>query len=207
MCGGSCCLVKSCCFGRDLGAGAIAWAVAEIVFLLCISPFPHLLNDIAHYSSYFIGWIVVLILANIILILGVKSGKPAFVMLWLIIYGLDLILSLILWILYLVAIILDLSGSSEVKVGFWELKSKTLEEIGNNTFRMVVFIVASVVLFIAPFFRLYFWLVVRSLRRRWIMEMSIGFDPTRDDIQGHKTDTVWDRLYEGRKATVRPQGY
>ncbi len=59
------------------------------------------------------------------------------------------------------------------------------------------------VLALAPFVHLYFWVVVKSLRRRMAMEIAVSFDPSQHDVT-HTELTVWDWLYGGRGGNGRP---
>ena len=197
MCGGNCCLLKTCCLGKDLSNGCLAWAVGEIVFLLCMTPMPQLMTEVAYYSTYFLGWIIFLIFVNALLILGIKSGKPAFLMIWLIVYALDIVVLFTLWIVFFAAVGLMESGI-DFDIDSYHLMNMTLGEIRARDFTMAIFCINMIILFLVPPFHVYFWLVVRSLRRTWIMEIAINFDPNRQDLHAQK-QTVWDRLYEGRK--------
>jgi hypothetical protein len=84
MCG-RCCLIKSCCCGKDLNEGAFAWAIADIIGHVLLLPLPSLMADLNPWSPYFTGWIIFIMFSDAILILGTKSGRPAFLTFWLIV--------------------------------------------------------------------------------------------------------------------------
>ena len=94
-----CCLCKTCCCGHNLSDGVFIWALLDILFHIAVFPLPLLVGDMVFFAPSFDLWIVVLIFANIILILGQKTGKPAFLTFWLIVYMLNICLILILWTL------------------------------------------------------------------------------------------------------------
>ena len=94
-----CCLCKTCCCGHNLSDGVFIWALLDILFHIAVFPLPLLVGDMVFFAPSFDLWIVVLIFANVILILGQKTGEPAFLTLWLVVYMLNIWLILILWTL------------------------------------------------------------------------------------------------------------
>ena len=100
MCCGTCCLCKTCCCGRDLGDGAFSWAILDIVFHIFMFPIPLLVSEMVFFSPGFNMWILLLIFADLILMFGQKSGRPAFLTFWLVVFGANIFLLVLLWVAF-----------------------------------------------------------------------------------------------------------
>ena len=85
------CLVNSCCCGKELNDGAFVWAIVDLVGHALLLPLPQLMADLNSYSPYFICWILLIMFSDAVLILGTKSGKPAFMTFWLIMVGINIV--------------------------------------------------------------------------------------------------------------------
>ena len=53
---------------------------------------------------------------------------------------------------------------------------ENLEDITGHPFWLIISLISLVLLAIVPFFHAYFWMVVWSLRKRFCMEISVGFN-------------------------------
>lgn len=97
MCCGKCCICKTCCCGRSLQDGVFAWALVDIFFHILIFPLPILLAELVFFAPALDLWIFFVVFADIVAIIGEKSGRPAFLTLWLIVFMLNIILLLLIW--------------------------------------------------------------------------------------------------------------
>ena len=98
MCWGTCCLCKTCCCGRELGDGTFSWAMLDIIFHIFMFPIPLLLSEMVFFSPGFNMWIILLIFADLVLMFGQKSSRPAFMTFWLIVFGANVFLLVLLWV-------------------------------------------------------------------------------------------------------------
>ena len=95
---GRCCIRKTCCCGQNLSDGVSIWAVADILFHIFIFPLPLLVREYVFFAPSFNLWMIFVIFANLVLILGEKSGRPAFLTLWLIVFAINITLMVLLWV-------------------------------------------------------------------------------------------------------------
>ena len=93
MCLRNCCLLKSCCCCRlELSSGVFAWAIIEIILHVMYLALPTLVSDVVPAATYLVPWIVVVFIANVVLVVGVKAQKPALLTLWIIIYVVNVVI-------------------------------------------------------------------------------------------------------------------
>ena len=83
------------------------------------------------------------------------------------------------------------------------LPQKTWSQIMAHSWWKFSAVCSLVALGVMPFVHAYFWLVVRSLRRRMAMEIAVDFDPSKHHVT-HAELTIWDWLYGGRGGNGRP---
>ncbi len=74
----SCCLVKSCCCGAELGNGVLFWAIADAIVHLLLLAVPSQMSDVAPFSTYFVAWIGFLIFTDIVLAFACKVSIANF---------------------------------------------------------------------------------------------------------------------------------
>ncbi len=70
-----CCIVRTCCCCKDLADGAFAWAIVEIIIHVMVVPLPMLLSEVAPAAAYFTPWSVVVVVANAVLMFGIKVHR------------------------------------------------------------------------------------------------------------------------------------
>ena len=64
-----------------------------------------------------------------------------------------------------------------------------LKDITGHPFWLVMTLISLVLMATVPFFHAYFWMVVWSLRKRFCMEIAIGFNP-EDAARVHQLQMV-----------------
>ena len=60
-------------------------------------PLPLLLTELIFFAPAFDLWIFFLIFADVVLILGIKGGKPALLTLWLVVFMINILGLLLCW--------------------------------------------------------------------------------------------------------------
>ena len=80
--------------------------MADILFHILIFPLPLLTAELVFFAPSFDLWLIFLIFADAVLILGEKSGRPAFLTLWLVVFGLNILLLLSFWVILGVSVYL-----------------------------------------------------------------------------------------------------
>lgn len=200
------CLLKTCCCGNELEAGAFSWAVFEIVLHLLLLPFPLLVTEISPHARNFVGWIVIVLIgerrfafprnefrigireksgkinffaANVILVLGIKSHRPAFMTLWLVVYAVNLFIYVLVW----VAVVIGFLWKENHPKAFSPVVDIRFSEVWESPFHATVASISFFLLTFLPHAHVYFWLVVRSLRHRLLMEMAIGFHASQHQLR------------------------
>lgn len=99
-------LAKTCCCGKELQSGIVIWAIVEIILNFLFMALPKWISEVVPHATYVIGWIVVVILANVVLFIGAKASRPAFLTLWLIVYVINVIFVFSLWIIVPLCVIM-----------------------------------------------------------------------------------------------------
>jgi len=172
MCG-RCCICKTCCCGQTLKDGVFIWALADILFHILVFPLPLLVADLVFFAPTFDLWLFFVIFADIVLMLGEKSGKPALLTLWLVIFFINIVGLFLMWVALGISIYLISQG---MELPFLT-RVDELKDITGHPFWLVMSLISLVLMATVPFFHAYFWMVVWSLRKRYCMEIAISFNP------------------------------
>jgi hypothetical protein len=108
-----CFVCKTCCCGRNLKDGVFMWAIMDVFFHFFVFPLPILVSEMVFFSPAFGLWIFFLVFADFVVMLGEKSGKPALLTLWLVIFFLNILLLLALWGVFGLTVYLVITKKSE----------------------------------------------------------------------------------------------
>lgn len=188
MCG-VCCICKTCCCGQKLNDGVFIWALLDILFHIAVFPLPLLLGEMVFFAPSFDLWIIFLLFADVVLILGEKSGRPALLTLWLVVFFINILLLIGCWVtlgiaIYLVEftqpqtrnIILVFFQISEGQKLPFLTRVETIQDILSHPFNAAISAISLILMTTVLLAHIYFWVVVWSLRKRMCMDIAIGFD-------------------------------
>jgi len=174
------CICKKCCCGVELANGVAIFAYFDIILHLIFLPVPGRLYEIYPLAKYAIAWIFIRLIADLVLVLGTKTTRPAFLTMWLIVVGISIVLMVVIASLGIVSFAVGREGGMT-----WTPNIKTWEEIPNEThiLTQAAGYFSMGILATMPFLSTYFWFLVRSLRYRMLMDIAVGFHASRQNIR------------------------
>ncbi len=91
--------MNSCCCGAELGNAVLFWGVMDALAHLLFLALPVQVSEVAPFASYFLGWIGLIIFADVVLVFACKAGIPAFLTGWMVVIAVNIGVCLVLWIL------------------------------------------------------------------------------------------------------------
>ena len=91
-----CCRLTSCCCGcQPLQPGCFVLAVLNLVVNLALLLLPWFMVTVVDHSGY-VGWLAILMAADVGMAVGAKTGIKVLLLPWLIFYCINVVFSLLL---------------------------------------------------------------------------------------------------------------